>query len=104
MEAGKCGGCGLQRFFYQSQILCRHPPQSITPPLIVTLIPMNDVGPTLDLDTSELTYNETAAPLPVFLGLDVSDLDSSICNPEPLTAAQVVIRTISSDTEVLRVS
>lgn len=75
----------------------RHPPQTITPPLIVSVVPINDNRPVVTLATSQLSRNETAPPILVFQDLTLSDFDYTPCNPQGLVAARVLVETIAKD-------
>ncbi len=74
----------------------RHPPQNTT--LNVTLVPFNDNGPIISLGATEVNYIDSSPPVQVFPNLTISDFDNSICNPQLLVAAQVVVETNGADT------
>ena len=79
---------------------CSHPPQNISPPLIVTIIPVNDNGPVVTLATTEVFYNESLPPILIFPGLIIMDADNTPCNQQILRSAQVTVETRAMDTNV----
>ena len=81
----------------------RHGLQSLSPPLTLTIIPINSHAPRVSADSLQLTYVENAM-LDVLHDVTLSDVDET-CTNQTLIAAWIEIITSASDNaeEVLQV-